>query len=158
MSDSGRKGWGTVLLAREPLTAEERRLRRRLIKLFLYAYAGLLFLLFLVFRHDELLVSVLWFLGLFGLVGWYWVVIQRSAKAGHINAPPVERRQAQRKMQRQLRTTPYWFFLMGAGFLIGCYGAHGSKVALYVASGLCFALGLASALWVTRFLRKSSGA
>jgi Ca2+/Na+ antiporter len=156
MNGAGRKDWGTVLLALEPLSQDERRLRRRLIRVLLYAYAALLFILFLVFPHHGWLVWGLWSLVLIILVSWYWVAIKRSVKAGNLKSDPEERAKSQRKMRRQLRTTPYWFFLIGAGFLIGSLGASGSKTALYVAAAVSIALGLLFLVYGSWLLRRSS--
>jgi hypothetical protein len=154
VAESQRKGLGTVLLALEPLTQEDRRLRRRLIRVLVYADGAVFALFIILFSPEWWIVSLVWLFLNWALITWYWIAIRRSVRAGRLTSSPQERTKAQRTMSRQLRTTPIWCFgLTAVGVFVGLTN-HRSQTAAFVVAGVSFALGLASLVLATRWRRR----
>jgi hypothetical protein len=88
--ESQRKGLGTVLLALEPLTEDEKRLRRRLIRVLVYADGAVFALFIILFSPEWWIVSLVWLFLNWALITWYWIAIRRSVRAGRLTSSPQE--------------------------------------------------------------------
>jgi len=156
MAQSQRKGLGTVLLALDPLTREEKRLRRRLIRVLVYADAAVFALFIILFSPEWWIVSLVWLLLNWALITWYWIAIRRSVRAGRLTSSPQGRTKARRTMNRQLRTTPIWCFGLAAVGVFAGLTNHRSQTAAFIFAGVSFALGLASLILAARWRRRLS--
>jgi Ca2+/Na+ antiporter len=154
VAESQRKGLGTVLLALEPLTQEEKSLRRRIIRVLVYADGAVLALFIILFSPEWWIVCLVWLFLSWALITWYSIAIRRSVRAGRLTSSPQERTKAQLTMSKQLRTTPIWCFGLTAVGVFAGLTNHRSQTAAFVVAGVSFALGVAGLILAARWRRR----
>ncbi len=141
----------TILLGLVPLTADEKRLRRRLLRVFVYCYELItVACMFLVGSHWLIALGGSTLL-LFVLVSWNQATVKKALRNGSIAQTSKSRSAEMRKLSGRFPRIATLMALSGTGFAIaGHYNGN-----IYWASAFCFATSLGFfILW--RILRRAA--
>jgi len=133
----------TILLGLVPLTSDERRLRRRLVRIAIYSYEFVTVALILLFSsHWQIVLPVSLFVSLLLLV-WYFVAIRRAKKQGTLVETPATRSSALQEMSARFPRIATLMAFSGAAFTFA--GRYNGNV--YWAAAFCFASSLGFFIW-----------
>jgi hypothetical protein len=128
----------TIFLGLVPLTADDKRLQRRLLRVFIYSYELItLVCMFLVGSHWLIALGVSMAL-LCIVLAWNQAAIKKAVRNGSIVQSPESRSTAMRELSARLPRIAILMALGGAGFAFaGHYNGN-----IYWASAFCFAISL----------------
>jgi hypothetical protein len=131
-----------VFLGLVPLTAEEKRSRRRMIRVAIYGYGAVLLALLFAFPKYWWAVTLPWFVVGMILSTWYSSTIRKAARERRAMTTPEERAEAQRVTTATLSRAAYLTMFSGCAFLVAGFFARKDEVAIFVVAGLLITSGV----------------
>lgn len=146
MTDSRSKRGLALILGLTPLTPDEKRARRELIRVFVYSDGLLLLFLGLTLSKHWAIVDGSWLAGNFALLIWYAIAIRGAKRKGHPGYAPSQQSRASEELYVRLRRFLPVGIASGIGFIIvGFFNPFGFVCAAFM---IISSLGLL--IWVRR--------